>query len=257
MKDIIPSFDLPISLSVCVFKDKRIVFSYNENEVFPAASLVKVPLAVFILKKYQEGLIDIYSDISIDNKVPGAGIIKDLTIEKYKIIDLLTLCLILSDNTASNTLINLSSFEEINNFLQNINLRNTCINRKFMVDLVNPPVNFTTAYEMNMFYQKVLDFEILNKENTFLFFDILCKQNFREKIPLFLSNVKIANKTGDISGISHDSAVVFLDEDIRKSIEDRKYYIISVLASFDAKLDRFWVNKIIGEISLNVYNNFR
>ncbi|MEN3045346.1 MAG: serine hydrolase, partial [Candidatus Hydrothermales bacterium] len=183
---------------------KEILVAINEDEIFPAASLVKVPLCLLILKKCQEKELNLESIIRIDNRVGGAGIIKDLSQEEYKLIDLLTLSIVLSDNTASNTLIELTDYEEIENFLKSIGLSKTCIKRKFMVDLVNPPVNFTTAIEMNTIFQKLIDFEILNFEHTLLFLDILSRQQYREKIPLFLNNFCIVcNKTGDISNISH------------------------------------------------------
>lgn len=230
------------------------IFSFNEDMVFPAASLVKIPLSLLILKKYQEKKLDLDQEIEIDKKVPGAGIIKDLTINKYKIKDLLTLTLIISDNTASNTLINLTSFEEINKFIKSLNLQHTCLNRKFMVDLINPPVNFTTAKEMNLIFLKLLKNEILNLENTILFFDILSRQQYREKIPLFLNNnLIICNKTGDISAISHDTAVIFLNNNIQKSIIDKNYYILTILTNFPEQVNRNTVNNIIGEISLRCY----
>ncbi|MCS7165107.1 MAG: serine hydrolase [Candidatus Calescibacterium sp.] len=244
----------PIKIALCITRSKETIFALNENEVFPAASLVKVPLALLILKKCQEKKFNLQDKIKVDNKVGGAGIIKDLSQEEYKLIDLITLSIVLSDNTASNTLINLTNLEEIEDFLKSLGLSKTCIKRKFMVDLINPPVNFTTASEMNTVFQKLIDFEILNSENTLLFLDILSKQQYREKIPLFLNNSCIVcNKTGDISGISHDAGVIFLDESIESSIRNGKYYILTVLTKFSEQVSRQLVNNIIGEISLNIY----
>ncbi|MCX7759416.1 MAG: class A beta-lactamase-related serine hydrolase [bacterium] len=256
MDKLIPSFieNYPIKFGICVNKPNEKVFNINEDEVFPAASLVKIPLSLLILRKCQENCVNLHNMIPIDKKVGGAGIIKDLSIEKYKLIDLITLSLIISDNTASNTLIELTNFQEINNFINSIGLSKTCIKRKFMVDLVNPPVNFTTALEMNTLLQKLIEGGILNWSNTVLFLEILSRQQYREKIPLFLNNsLIISNKTGDISGISHDTAVIFLDENIEKSILNKNYYIITILSKFSEQVSRQLVNNIIGEISLNIY----
>lgn len=247
-----------IDLGICVSNKEQVLFSYNENAVFPAASLVKVPLVLLILKKCQEKILNLSTYFKIDKKVGGAGIIKDLTIKKYKLIDLITLALILSDNTASNTLINLTTFNEINDFFKAIGLVNTCLKRKFMVDLINPPVNFTTAYEMNQIFQKVLNIEILNFRKTVLFFKILSKQQYTEKIPRELRNedIIICNKTGDIEGISHDSAVLFLDNSIEKAIKENKFIILTILTSFSKEVERDFVNKIIGDISKKIYLQF-
>lgn len=241
-------------------KDKsKVLFSYNENKIFPAASLVKVPLVALILKKIQEGNLKLRQTIEIDQKVPGAGIIKDLTLKKYKLIDLITLTLIMSDNTASNTLINLTSFDEINNFITNLGLKYTCIKRKFMVDLISAPVNFTTAYEMTQIFYKLLNDNLLNLKNKILFFEILFKQHFQEKIPKFIKNFQeatICNKTGDIEGISHDSAAIFQEKSIRNALNKGNYLIITFLTSFPREVERDFVNKIIGEAALKIYSTW-
>lgn len=240
-------------------KDKsKVLFSYNENKIFPAASLVKVPLVALILKKIQEKNLKFTQNIKIDQKVPGAGIIKDLTIKKYKLIDLITLTLIMSDNTASNTLINLTSFDEINNFITSLGLKHTCIKRKFMIDLINPPVNFTTAYEMTEIFHKLLNKNLLNLKNKILFFEILSRQHFQEKIPSLIKNLSsiICNKTGDIEGISHDTAVIFKEKSIKNGISKGSYLIITILTSFPKEVGRDFVNKIIGEVALKIYSSW-
>ncbi|MEN3014923.1 MAG: serine hydrolase [bacterium] len=254
-KNIIPEFikNLPLQLGICVSYKGNNVFSFNEGMVFPAASIVKIPLCLLILKKVQDNKLELDQVIDIDQKVGGSGIVKDLTIKAYSIRDLITLALIVSDNTASNTLINLCSFEEINSFIHSYGLVNTCLNRKFMVDLVNPPVNFVTASEMNLLLCKLLNYEILSKHYSLMFIDILLKQQYREKIPLFLKDVLVANKTGDISGISHDSGIVFLESNIEKAIEKGNFYVVTILTSFSKQVSRDLVNNIIGEISLNIY----
>lgn len=251
---VIPNFvkNLPIEFGVCASFGQEIVFAFNEHFVFPAASIVKVPLCLLILKKCEEGKLNIFDKVKIDNKVPGAGIIKDLSITEYSIIDLITLALIISDNTASNTLIDLTSFDEINDFLKEMGLKNTCINRKFMVDLVNPPVNFTTPWESWNIFNKLVNGEILSDKNTLLFFDILGRQQYREKIPLFLNEFIVCNKTGDISGISHDVAVIFFDKTIEESFVNKRYSIVSIFSSFSEQVSRYFVNNIIGEIALNL-----
>ncbi|MFN3478002.1 MAG: serine hydrolase [bacterium] len=248
-----------INFGIYVRDKSNVLFHYKENEIFPAASLVKVPLAALILKKIQEGNLKLTQSIKIDPKVPGAGVIKDLSMKKYKLIDLITLTLIISDNTASNTLINLTSFDEINNFIKNLGLKHTCIKRKFMVDLINPPVNFTTAYEMTEIFYKLLNDEILNFKNKILFFEVLSRQHFQEKIPKLIKNFKdtiVCNKTGDIDGISHDSAVIFKEKSIKKGIKKANYLIITILTSFPKEVERDFVNKIIGELALKIYSNW-
>jgi len=262
---------LPIKISYCLFyfKENELKCIGKEEEtVFPAASIVKIPLVIYIFKLYEQNKIDINQEIDITtiNKVGGAGIIKDLNLSKVKIIDLITLAIIISDNTASNILIDIieqtekqNPFKTLNSYLNSLNLEKTTINRKFMVDLISPPVNFTTTFETNYLLYKLLNFELLNKENTFKLIDIMSKQQYTEKIPMYLDNYYIANKTGDITGISLDSAIILKSKDFEKELENKNYYILSIFSKFGnftslSKTSRNIVNNIISEVAYNLIN---
>lgn len=261
---------LPIEISYCFFyfENNEIVYTgLNEDKVFPAASIVKIPLTIYIYKLYEENKIDINKEIKIEEikKVGGAGILKDLNISKIKIIDLITLAIIISDNTASNILIDLieqlenNPFNSLNSYLSSIGLDNTTINRRFMVDLVSPPVNFTTTFEINYLLYKLTTFELLNRENTLSLISIMLNQQYNEKIPMFLDNYYIANKTGDINGISLDSAIIFKSNNIKQELDNKNYYILSVFTKFSNftksnKTSRNIVNSIISEIAYNIVN---
>lgn len=259
---------LPIKISYCLFffKNNELkCISKDEEEVFPAASIIKIPLAIYIFKLYEQNKININQEIDIINinKVGGAGIIKDLNLSKIKIIDLITLAIIISDNTASNILIDLiekiepDPFKTLNSFFKSLNLNKTIINRRFMVDLISPPANFTTTFEINYLLYKLLNFELLSKENTIKLIEIMSKQQYIEKIPMYLDNYYIANKTGDINDISSDSAIIFKSNNFQKEIESKNYYIISIFNQFSNftsfnKTSRNIVNTIISEIAYNL-----
>lgn len=262
---------LPIRISYCLFYFKNGGLKYiglKEDESFPAASIVKIPLAIYIFKLHQENKINIYQEIELKkiNKVGGAGIIKDLNLSKIKILDLITLSIIISDNTASNILIDIieqikneDPFKILNSYLNSLNLEKTTINRKFMVDLISPPVNFTTTFEINYLLYKLSNFELLNQENTLKLIDIMLNQQYTEKIPMYLDNYYyIANKTGDIKGISLDSAIIFKSKDIEKELKSKNYYILSIFTNFgnftgSDKTSRNIVNNIISEIAYNIF----
>ncbi len=262
---------LPLKISYCFFyfNDNKLGYiGLNENKIFPAASIVKIPLAIYIFKLYEENKINIYEEISIERvkKVGGAGILKDLNISKIKIIDLIILTIIISDNTASNILIDLiekienqNPFETLNKYFKSINLNKTTINRKFMVDLISPPVNFTTTFEINYLLYKLTTFKLLNKENSINLIKIMLKQQYTEKIPMYLDEYYIANKTGDIDGISLDSAIIFKSNNIEEDLKKKNYYILSIFTKFSNftksnKTSRNIVNSIISEIAYNIVN---
>ncbi len=76
--------------------------------------------------------------------------------------------------------------------------------------------------------------------------DILSHQKFRGKIPAGVpKNIKVVNKTGSITRISHDAAIVFP--------KNQKPYILVILTKGIS--DQKEAEKLIAKLSKNVYEN--
>ncbi|MEG1895985.1 MAG: serine hydrolase, partial [Oscillospiraceae bacterium] len=60
--------------------DSDETFTLNADVVFPAASIIKIPLLAFLLKKVEDGSIDWNApvDIAVSNRVGGTGILAQL-----------------------------------------------------------------------------------------------------------------------------------------------------------------------------------
>ncbi len=200
----------------------REVFSYNPDVVFPAASSVKVHLVAALLKKVEEGKLSLYQvhKLRDSEKVGGAGILKDLMEgTKFTLYDLAKLAIVISDNTASNILIDYVGFDYIREFLDNLGFKETKLVRKFHIDPTAPPVNFTTPREAALFLYKLWNLQVLSKPYRDILIDIMLNQQYNEKLPLLLpKNVKLAHKTGDISTAANDIGIGFiLDENWKPS----------------------------------------
>ena len=75
---------------------------------------------------------------------------------------------------------------------------------------------------------------------------ILSQQKFRSKIPAGIpAGIKVANKTGSITRIDHDAAIVFP--------EGRKPYVLVVLTQGIAKRED--AEKLIADLSRIVYDH--
>ncbi|MDZ7649319.1 MAG: serine hydrolase [Cytophagales bacterium] len=71
--------------------------------------------------------------------------------------------------------------------------------------------NQVTAYDLMLLFEKIDAEEIVNNEASMSMIDILLDQRFNEIIPAKLpANVKVAHKTGSITGVQHDSGIVYL-----------------------------------------------
>lgn len=221
---------------------------HNQDHIFPAASIVKVPIMLEYFRQIESNGLDPNEIVELHEKdiVGGAGILMEMhTGLRLTLRDLVRLMMVISDNTASNMMLDRLGMDEINAFSKSLGLEDTVIGRKFMIDPeAKFSKNFTSVRDMVTLYEKLFRGEILNKEHTQEAIGILTRQQYREKIPLLLpTKLKIGHKTGEITGVRHDCAIVFYDE---------KPYALCVLT--EELPDVVKGDRVIAELSLEIFN---
>src|SRR5690606_7492895 len=108
--------------------------------------------------------------------------------------------------------------------------------------------NTTTAFDLMVIYDNLAKFAIIDSVNCQAMIDILIDQEFNSLIPAKLpKNVKVAHKTGWITGVHHDSGIVFLP--------DGKWYVL-VLLSKNVK-DMARADEAMSSISRLIYDYVR
>lgn len=114
-----------LKFSVMAFElgNKTNQLTYNINKIFPAASLIKLPLALAIRAHF----VDLNQNIAIKTTdyAPGAGVIKTLKPKSLTITKLLELLLTQSDNSAQNVLIRILGKQKFITYLKKLKLKNT------------------------------------------------------------------------------------------------------------------------------------
>lgn len=253
IKDIIikeiDSVDEEVSIIIKDLTNDRWILKYNEDRVFPSASLIKIPIMIEVLERVEKG------ELSLDKKIKikaidrvDYSIISELTLKEYTLIDLITLMIILSDNTATNVLIDLLGYEKINETVKKLNCNNTILKRKMMdfTAAKEGRENLTSPMDMALFMEKIYNKSIISPKICDIMIDILTRQKHRDMLPRYiLDEVKIANKTGELSGINHDIGIFYL-ENIN--------YLIGIFTT-NGK-DDLVGKRTIGRISKLVYDNF-
>ncbi len=191
----------------------------NPEMVFPAASMIKVPIMYEIMCQVANGLIDLdgFLTVSKEKRVGGAGILQELRPEiAMTVRELVTLMIILSDNTATNLLIELVGMEAVNQRMQSLGLRSTLLCRK-MMDFEAARAgkeNKTSARDLALLFHCIQQSEGLPPEYGALMLDILKRQQVVDKLPFYLPEDRIlAHKTGTLSGVEHDGGILYLPQD--------------------------------------------
>jgi beta-lactamase class A len=198
----------------------------HADEVFPQASSIKVAVLAELYHQAQTGklkLTDLYS-VQASDLVADSNLMGGLTpgVTRVTLRDLATMMVAVSDNSATNVLIDRVGMENVNLLMDSLGLMHTRLRRK-MMDLKaagEGRENISTPAEMMALFEDLYRGKILNPEMTADFFKVLSthKESF---IPRDLpEGLKIANKPGELEGVRNDSGVVF--------IENRPYVICAM-----------------------------
>jgi len=196
----------------------------HSDLVFRSASVIKVPLLAALFWLSERGEIDWREKTPLRDcdRTPGSGILRELhTGLVLSLHDLAVLMIVLSDNTATNMLIDRMGVEKVQEFLQLMGLRHTTLQRK-MYDFAaaeQGKENLCCAAEIADLLKWIAQGEIRAVDGTRLvsssgcerMLNIMQEQFYRDQIPYLLPDeAKVANKTGEISGHHHDSAVIWM-----------------------------------------------
>ncbi|MBZ5664464.1 MAG: class A beta-lactamase-related serine hydrolase [Acidobacteriia bacterium] len=201
----------------------------HANDVFAQASSIKICVLAELYRQAQQGklkLTDLYT-VNAADLVQDSDIMGGLTpgVTRITLRDLATMMVAVSDNSATNVLIDRVGMDSVNAFLTAQGLHETKLRRK-MMDLKAAEEgreNISTPNEMLSLLQALYRGQILNKEMTDDFFKILSTHK-DSWIPRNLpDDLKIANKPGALEGVRNDSGVIFVD---------KRPYILCVMTTY-------------------------
>jgi beta-lactamase class A len=226
-------------------------FFLHENEVFAQASSIKIAVLAELYRQAQQGklkLTDLYtvqaSDLVADSNIMG-GLTPGVT--RLTLQDLATMTVAVSDNSATNVLIDRIGMENVNAMLDSQGLTHTRLRRK-MMDLEaakHGRENISTPREMLTLLAALYRGKVLNKDMESDFFTMLStgKDSW---IPRDLpADLKIADKPGALEAVRNDSGIVF--------VEGRPYVICVMTAYLENERDG---EDVISKVSLEAWRMF-
>jgi beta-lactamase class A len=212
----------------------------NEHEIFHAASTMKTPVLAEAYKQAAAGKCALTDAVTIVNEFSSIADTShfslspadDSELELYKHIgekstlyDLLYQMIIRSSNLATNIVIEKLGAANVMATLRSMGLKDIQVlrgvedNRAYQKGLNN----VVSAYDLCRLFENMATDKIVGPAACSAMIKILLDQQFNDIIPAKLPPaVKVAHKTGFITGIHHDSGIVFLP--------DGKKYVLVLLS---------------------------
>ncbi len=198
------------------------------------------------LKKFS--LTDV-RNIDTHTAVGGSGILKDLPDPSaLSIRNLCVLMLILSDNTATNSIIDLVSLASINATLQSLGFKNTRVQRK-MIDTKasgRGDENISSPAEAAKILQLLYKGAFIDKTTSAEIISMIAKKD-REGSRLAAgipANIPIVYKPGSLFGVSTEWAIINLKE---------RPYAVAIMENYKVEGQ---AKQIVEKVSERLYQYF-
>lgn len=190
----------------------------NENLTFPQGSAIKIPILMEVYKQAHEGRFRLTDRRRVQKTslVGGSGILKEFGdgMSELSIYDLCVLMIVLSDNTATNMLIDLVGMENVNRTMASLGLVRTRLQRR-MIDAAasaRGAENLSTPAEAARLMEILYRGEFISREVCEAILAILKKPKRTALSSGLPSDVVLASKPGGIPGVSTEWAIVYLKE---------------------------------------------
>ena len=225
------------------------MFAVNADTVFPQASSIKIPILIELMRQAQSGKINLAERVEIHRVtlVGGSGVLQFFSEggSEISIRDLAVLMVVLSDNSATNLIIDRVGMDNVNAMLRRLGLDKTVLARK-MIDVAAEQAereNRSTPRQMATLVEELNSGKLLDPAHTKMALDILEDYKdspLRSGVP---PQITIAEKPGSLLGAQCDTGIIFLPG---------RPYAISVMTTFNPSDG----NSAITAVSARVFSYF-
>src|SRR5271157_3137176 len=229
----------------------------NPDAVFAQASSIKVAVLAELYRQQQQSaqggsgkakLSDLYT-VSANDLVADSAVMGGLTpgVTRVTNRDLATFMIAVSDNSATNVLIDRVGMANVNAMLDSLGLAHTRLQRK-MMDVkaaLAGRENLSTPRDMMTLFADLYQGKVLNKALTEDYFKVLGthkESDIRRYIP---EDVVSANKPGELAGVRNDVGILF--------VPNRPLVIVVMTAYLKHERDG---NDAIAKIAAAAYDYF-
>jgi beta-lactamase class A len=230
------ALDARVKSRIAGFKGKVSLFAKNldtgatyglaPDDPVRTASTIKLPIMIECFFEAQEGKLD-WSEaqtLARAEKVSGSGVLTEFTDgDAFPLRDLMHLMIVLSDNTATNLVLNRVHGDAVNARMESLGLTQTRDMRKILSD--GPPsgvtqegakpenarwgLGRTTPREMVTLLEKIYRGQLVSPGASQEMLAVLKRQQYHDGIARDLKDVTVASKSGALDALRSDVGIVY------------------------------------------------
>jgi beta-lactamase class A len=187
-------------------------FERHSDRRFLSASTVKIPIMIEVYRQIDRGALspDQILKLTDADRAPGSSWLQYLHegIE-FTVDDLMTLMISISDNTATNMLIDLAGLAQINATMRDLGMTGSVLGRKMKGVPSQPgePENWATPDDYALVIGSILDGTAASAVSCARMIEMLGRQSNDRRISRYLpktDGVKWGSKTGTVGNTTND-----------------------------------------------------
>lgn len=205
----------PIRLGVAVQAPDGERFAHRGDERFVSASTIKIPIMIEIYRQIDRGnlaLDDLFA-LSAEDISRGSGVLLQLHLGlELTLRDLIYLMMSISDNTATNMLIDLAGLENVNETMVSLGMASSALGRKMrgVPAQEGEPENWATPNDFRTCIDAILTGTAASRESCDGMIEMLMLQQNARRIGRYFPEGTLpwGSKTGTVGTVSHDAGFV-------------------------------------------------
>jgi beta-lactamase class A len=207
-------------------------FDRQADQPFPTASTIKLAILYELVRQVDEGRLKLDEPRPIDarHRVGGSGILFQLAAPVLSLRDCAILMMMISDNTATNVVIDAVGLEAVTRRMQSLGLASIRLRRRMMDAEAarRGDENVASSADLVRLLQAFERGESLSSSARETAFDIMTRplsSALRRAVP---AGTRVASKPGGLDGVAVDAGIVYL--------KDRPF-AIAVMSTFLANAE--------------------
>ena len=243
------------------------VISIGADEPYETASTIKTYILACLFDEVEKGNASLEDLLTYQEShvVDGSGVLCALeTGATFRVKDVATLMIIVSDNVATNMLIDYLGIDTINHCIQKLGCKDTVLHNSLHFDRYRK-LGTTTPRDYASMFIRLAKGELISPEADRKMLEIFKKQHYNSMItkdfpPVYMDSdntddvmIHVASKSGSMDACRNDGGIVYTPYGpyvlvmLNKEFSDAMYYPAHPATVFGARVSRMLLDQFIAK----------